>query len=835
MERRVLMSAYVLGGISFAASGSGVGPESNVIVDALGNLIGTTSSGGADGHGAVFGVAHGATSIAILASFDGTDGADPQANLVTDSSGDIFGSTSQGGANGDGVIFEIAHGTSTIAELASFDGVDGAIPNFVTLDSSGDLFGTAYHGGASGDGTVFEIVHGTSSITTVASFDSATGANPLYGVAIDSSGDLFGTTSSGDGTVFEIPHGASSIATVASFNFTNGASPANVVLDSSGNLFATTGRGGPSGDGTIFEIGHGATSIDTLAQFNSVNGYGIGIVNLDSSGDLVGTTNFGGADNVGTVFELPHGASTIAVLAQFNSANGGNPYSGLTSDSSGDLFGTTEFGGASSNGVVFEMAPDKTPPTAAISAPNVTTAGGSTENVQIVYSDPLGVSATSIVSGNITVTGPAGSLTVTGGTIDPSGDAPTITAIYNVTAPTGGWSAADNGTYTVSLLSGQVTDIFGLAAAAAQSTFTVNIANSAVQASVTAANVTSALAAAPVNVVYADSQSSINASTIAASNVVIVAPDGEIFPVTLKGVSGSGASVTATYLYTPTAGLFTPAVNGTYTVEIIAGAVKDQDGNAVVATSETFAIDVPSQPAQDLSAALAGVIPSSVVATTPLVVREKLSVTAPSAVKGSFAARLLLSPDGNASDSVLTLASTSGKLNLKAGRQRIAFLRFPRTIPASVGPGTYHVLIQFTDAAGVVSTLNSGQTINVVAPVVDLSVASIRVPASIKAGKRFTATVLVTNTASANVAAIGLLPINLDTSSDGSLSAAVVLVSRSRRINLRPGRSIRIAITLTIAASGSTNLLAQLDPAGAAFTNDINPGDEVHTQSITVD
>src|SRR5207245_5501517 len=97
-----------------------------LIQDANGNLFGTTNSGGANGEGAVFELAHGSNTITVLASFDNSTGTFPQAGLIEDASGNLFGTTSNAGANGKGTVFELVHGASTITALASFNDVNGA-------------------------------------------------------------------------------------------------------------------------------------------------------------------------------------------------------------------------------------------------------------------------------------------------------------------------------------------------------------------------------------------------------------------------------------------------------------------------------------------------------------------------------------------------------------------------------------------------------------------------------------------------------------------------------------------------------------------------------------
>jgi uncharacterized repeat protein (TIGR03803 family) len=240
------------------------------------------------------------------------------------------------------------------------------------MDSSGNLYGTTNGGGASRDGAVFEVVKGSGTITTLASFNGTNGLFPIVsGVIMDSSGNLYGTTSQGgafgDGTVFEVVKGSGTITTLASFNGTNGDSPhGGVIMDSSGNLYGTTSQGGAFGNGTVFEVPKGSSTITTLATFNGSNGAGpVAPLIMDSSGNLYGTAGVGGAFGDGTVFEVPKGSSTITTLATFNGSNGAGPEAPLFMDSSGNLYGTTKGGGASGHGTIFELigaVPQPPPP-----------------------------------------------------------------------------------------------------------------------------------------------------------------------------------------------------------------------------------------------------------------------------------------------------------------------------------------------------------------------------------------------------------------------------------------------------------------------------------------
>jgi len=302
-------------------STSGLGPEGNLVEDSSGNLFGTASYGGANGGGTIFEVAAGSHTATAIASFNGANGANPEAGLVEDSNGDLFGTTCNGGAYGEGTVFEVVAGSGTITTLASFNGTDGAGPQAgLVEDSSGNLFGTTTQGGARGGGTVFEVAAGSNTITNLASFTS--GYNSRGGLVEDNSGNFFGTTAYGGasnaGTVFEMAAGSGTITTLATFNGTNGANPVGTLVeDSSGNLFGTTYVGGVSNGGTVFEVAAGSGTITTLAQFDGTGEYGgyspeAGLVE-DSSGNLFGTTGYGGPNYDGTVFELTIPTPTVAL------------------------------------------------------------------------------------------------------------------------------------------------------------------------------------------------------------------------------------------------------------------------------------------------------------------------------------------------------------------------------------------------------------------------------------------------------------------------------------------------------------------------------------------
>ncbi|HEV2325351.1 MAG TPA: choice-of-anchor tandem repeat GloVer-containing protein [Terracidiphilus sp.] len=196
-------------------------PVAGLVADSNGDLFGTTASGGESGAGTAFEIVSTTsgydTAPVTLVSFNGADGTNPYSGLIIDAGGNLLGTTNSGGAYGYGTVFEIVNTSgvysSTPTTLVNFDDNDGAYPVATLIaDANGNLFGTTTGSGASGNGTIFEIANSTSGYattpTTLISFNGADGAVPYSGLIADANGNLFGTTlvggASGDGTVYEV-------------------------------------------------------------------------------------------------------------------------------------------------------------------------------------------------------------------------------------------------------------------------------------------------------------------------------------------------------------------------------------------------------------------------------------------------------------------------------------------------------------------------------------------------------------------------------------------------------------------------------------------------------
>jgi uncharacterized repeat protein (TIGR03803 family) len=341
----------------------------------------------------------------LLHSFgNGTDGVTPNA-LISDSAGNLFGTTTNGGVYEGQVLFAgtafelspLKNGDWNEKILHSFgSGTDGEAPNGLISDAAGNLYGTTSYGGGKicynavpaapgGCGIVFQLRPPTTkggAWTEVVLYrftGGKDGNNPNGFLTLDSSGNLYGTTSYGGGgfsnggTVFELSPRAIGYWAVKPLHlFTSngdGSHPSSAVtFDSSGNLYGTTCAGGTYQSGIVFELSpmnSGTWGEKVLYNFNSNGTDGVcpvGGLTSDFGGNLYGTTVSGGNNNYGTVFELTPssgGVWTEKVLYKFNggSGDGSYPYSGVLFDSSGNLYGSTSYGSTYNGGAVFKLTP----------------------------------------------------------------------------------------------------------------------------------------------------------------------------------------------------------------------------------------------------------------------------------------------------------------------------------------------------------------------------------------------------------------------------------------------------------------------------------------------
>ena len=343
----------------------------------------------------------------VLHSFAGSDGANPYAGLIMDVSGNLYGTTYGGGAYGYGTVFKLnTSGNLTVLHSFTNSGGDGAGPAAdLVMDASGNLYGTTANGGnlnycaKSGCGVVFKLnSSGSETILHTFTGSGGDGANPEGGLVMDASGNLYGTTQFGgssgtncyDGTcgvVFKLnSSGNETILYAFTGSGGDGTLPdAGLVMDSSGNLYGTTSIGGNDycsnyslGCGVVFKLDT-SNNETILHQFSGAGDGGLpeGDLVLDGSGNLYGTTTLLGAYGNGTAFGLDSSGSEFMLYAFTGSCGeGGQPEAGLVIDASGNLYGTTSLGDASGDGTVFKLVPG--PPTSTttlVSSANPATAG----------------------------------------------------------------------------------------------------------------------------------------------------------------------------------------------------------------------------------------------------------------------------------------------------------------------------------------------------------------------------------------------------------------------------------------------------------------------------
>jgi uncharacterized repeat protein (TIGR03803 family) len=348
------------GGVD-GANGNG---DPGLIRDTEGNLYGATSNGGGPASAGVVFELNPAGQESVLYTFPGgSDGANPHAGVISDGTGNLYGTTYSGGPASAGVVYQVdATGHETI--LYRFTGgADGANPNAGAIrDSTGNLYGTTIYGGI-GYGVVYKLDTAGNETVLHTFTGGPDGAYPYAGVIRDSGGSLYGTASGGgptnSGVVYKV--GAAGDETVL-YSFTggpDGSGPqAGVIRDMAGNLYGTTVYGGASNAGVVYEL-H-ANGLETVlhsftAGPDGANPYA-GLIG-DSAGNLYGTTYFGGPSNAGVVYKVNVANKHETVLYIFAGANGANPESGVIGDSAGNLYGTTANGGLASAGVVYKLDP----------------------------------------------------------------------------------------------------------------------------------------------------------------------------------------------------------------------------------------------------------------------------------------------------------------------------------------------------------------------------------------------------------------------------------------------------------------------------------------------
>jgi uncharacterized repeat protein (TIGR03803 family) len=336
---------------TFAGFDDGATPHAGVIFGANGNLYGTTSDGGGRTTecpyvcGTVFQLVPGSNgwSESLIHSFGGTpDGFDPYSSLALGGDGNLYGTTRLGGRYGGGTVFELIKSSSdtwTEKILHSFSGPDGGDPEAgLVFDKYGNLYGTTLTGGKYNFGTVFALVREGGGWTARPLHDFTGGSDggwPISSLTFDGAGNLYGTAYLGGitsdcisqysswkgcGVVFELaPTTSGPWNETVLYSFVGGNDARNpigeVIFDSEGSLYGVSVQGGSAtncyddGCGTVFKLSPGMSgwTESVIQNFNAGNnGEGpSGNLLMDGSGNLYGTTQlYPSVSCCGSVFEL---------------------------------------------------------------------------------------------------------------------------------------------------------------------------------------------------------------------------------------------------------------------------------------------------------------------------------------------------------------------------------------------------------------------------------------------------------------------------------------------------------------------------------------------------
>jgi uncharacterized repeat protein (TIGR03803 family) len=351
---------------SFTGINDGGLPVGGVATDTSGNVFGTTSVGGSGGQGTIFEYSSTGQFLTLFAFNGGSTGGVPQSTVLVDGQ-ILFGTTTAGGMSGRGTLYSFNLTSKKFATLHAFSGSDGSAPKGnLWLQANGTLVGTTYSGGAKGLGEVYTYSIASKKFTVLYSFAGGVtdGANPAAGVTEDSSGNIYGTTYFGGagyaGTVYKISGPTETL--LLGINAENvGIPTTEPTLDTSGNLYVSVRGVDYFGDLIQITPEGNHKSISSLGVNGSLpnaDGQALASAPLIIKSALYTTCSVAGSLGYGTIasVSLASGYSTV-VIHSFAGTDGYQPSGKLAQTSSGTIFGTTSLGGAHGSGTIYKFAP----------------------------------------------------------------------------------------------------------------------------------------------------------------------------------------------------------------------------------------------------------------------------------------------------------------------------------------------------------------------------------------------------------------------------------------------------------------------------------------------
>jgi uncharacterized repeat protein (TIGR03803 family) len=348
-------------------TGDGQNPAGALLLSGS-TLYGMTAAGGSGGDGTLFQVAINGTGYNLTHSFlsGPNDGRNPNGSLIQAGS-TLFGMTLAGGA-GEGTIFQVGGNGAGFNLVHKFTGgaSDGAEPYGTLLQSGSTFYGMTNAGGTANLGTVFKINTDGTGLTVIHSFTGGPndGQSPFFATLVQSGSTLFGMTYNGgsaaNGTIFKINTDGSGFGVLRSFagGPGDGAFPQGSLIVSGSTLYGMTDFGGAAAGGTIFRMNLDGTGFSVMHSFPTTASDGANPLGdlLLVGGTLYGMTAVGGADALGTLFGINTDGGGYSLLHSFagGAADGAEPQGNLIFAGS-NLYGMTEIGGSSNDGVVFSF------------------------------------------------------------------------------------------------------------------------------------------------------------------------------------------------------------------------------------------------------------------------------------------------------------------------------------------------------------------------------------------------------------------------------------------------------------------------------------------------
>lgn len=311
-------------------------PLSSLVLASNGKLYGLTPDGGRNGVGVILAFDPSTGAYTKLKDFEYPDGAYPLGSLVQASDGKLYGMTSGGGNSNTGVIFSFDPVFSIYTKLKDFDAVNGGHPNGSLMQANnGKLYGMTTAGGSNGDGVIFSFDLSSSTYTKLKDFSLADGAQPYGSLIQAGNGKLYGMTHYGGnnaaGVIFSFDPSSSTYTKLKDFEGNSNYGPYGSLLQANdGKLYGMTLSGGINGLGTIFSLDPSSSIYTKLKDFDGTDGYGpLGSLIQVSDGKLYGMTNQGGTgnSNSGVIFSFDPSTSTYTKLKDIDGINGINvPY-----------------------------------------------------------------------------------------------------------------------------------------------------------------------------------------------------------------------------------------------------------------------------------------------------------------------------------------------------------------------------------------------------------------------------------------------------------------------------------------------------------------------------